>query len=142
MNFRQKKTEKNLFHPVQPNLLSSFTLFRNCKERSNAFTPVCDLLILLRDGIAFCPTSFLLLSFRQNASPRRSKVFLVRRFPKTASPYDLLLLFPKTLSFSGALFYFHFIQYQAPSSAVTSPVSSSKTNKKIESNLISRFNLV
>ena len=34
------------------------------------------------DGIAFCPTPFLFTNFRQNASPRRSKVFLVRRFLK------------------------------------------------------------
>ena len=49
--------------------LSRFTPFRNCKEQGNVLTHACDLFVLPRDGIAFCPTSFLFINLRQNASP-------------------------------------------------------------------------
>ena len=53
---------------------SSFN--RNCKERSNMLTYTCDLFILLRDGIAFCPTSlfFILLSAKRVTVTRRIKI--------------------------------------------------------------------
>ena len=60
------------------------------------------------DGIAFCPTPFLFTNFRQNASPvtssfRRNPLFSLCFFKKSIAFAGGFLLFPKTLSFSGAL---------------------------------------
>ena len=65
---------------------------------------VLSLFILSRDGIAICSTKILYIHSANSVTSSKQSLF-VRRFFETASPYNLLLLFPKTPSFSEVFSY-------------------------------------